>query len=278
MGANTFAGMTEMLVPLDGRDPSLRSLPRAARIAARLGLSLRLLTVSDDVERSRGWLAERAAEVIPGVTVELDVASGVPAEAIATTAGPTTLICMATAATLRPHEGHVGSVAEEVVRGAEAPVMMIGPKVDLDPGVPTGKVVVPVDGSALSEQALGVAGALASALDVPAWVVTVIPARAEAAAGRRLGSSLAGPESGYVRRVASDLGRDHGILTSYEVLHIEDPAEAILDFAGADGLVVMSTHGRSGLSRLFGGSVALGVVGGAARPVVVIRPSAEESD
>lgn len=278
MGANTFAGMTEMLVPLDGRDPSLRSLPRAARIAARLGLSLRLLTVSDDVERSRGWLAERAAEVIPGVTVELDVASGVPAEAIATTAGPTTLICMATAATLRPHEGHVGSVAEEVVRGAEAPVMMIGPKVDLDPGVPTGKIVVPVDGSALSEQALGVAGALASALDVPAWVVTVIPARAEAAAGRRLGSSLAGPESGYVRRVASDLGRDHGILTSYEVLHIEDPAEAILDFAGADGLVVMSTHGRSGLSRLFGGSVALGVVGGAARPVVVIRPSAEESD
>lgn len=278
MGANTFAGMTEMLVPLDGRDPSLRSLPRAARIAARLGLSLRLLTVSDDVERSRGWLAEKAAEVIPGVTVELDVASGVPAEAIATTAGPTTLICMATAATLRPHEGHVGSVAEEVVRGAEAPVMMIGPKVDLDPGVPTGKIVVPVDGSALSEQALGVAGALASALDVPAWVVTVIPARAEAAAGRRLGSSLAGPESGYVRRVASDLGRDHGILTSYEVLHIEDPAEAILDFAGADGLVVMSTHGRSGLSRLFGGSVALGVVGGAARPVVVIRPSAEESD
>jgi nucleotide-binding universal stress UspA family protein len=277
MGASTFAGMTEMLVPLDGRDPSLRSLPRAARIAARLGLSLRLLTVSDDVESSRQWLAEKAAEVIPGVAVELDVASGVPAEAIAATAGPTTLTCMATAATLRPHEGHVGSVAEEVVRGAEAPVMMIGPKVDLDPGVPTGKVVVPVDGSALSEQALGVAGALASALDVPAWVVTVIPARAEAAAGRRLGSSLAGPESGYVRRVASDLGRDHGILTSYEVLHIEDPAEAILDFAGADGLVVMSTHGRSGLSRLFGGSVALGVVGGAARPVVVMRPSADET-
>ena len=278
MNTDTITDMTEMLVPLDGREPSLRSLPRAGRIATRLGLSLRLLSVADDVEATRAWLAAKAAELLPETAVEVEVTSGAdPAEAIRAAAGPSTLICMATAATLRPHQGHVGSVAELVVRSARQPVMLIGPKVDLDPGVPTGKVVVPVDGSILSEQALAIAGGLAAALDVPAWVVTVIPAKVEAAAGRELGGSPLGPESGYVRRLASDLGRDHGVPTSYEVLHIDDPADAILDFAGADGLVVMSTHGRSGLSRLFGGSVALGVVAGAARPVVVVRPDEAEA-
>lgn len=274
--SETISGMTEMLVPLDGREPSLRSLPRASRIATRLGLGLRLLSVSDDVEGTRAWLAEKAAEVLGDAEVALEVIPGDdPAEAIAAAAAPTTLVCMATAATLRPHQGHVGSVAEHVVRESAGPVMLIGPEVDLDPGVATARVVVPVDGSPLSEQALGVAGSLAAALQVPAWVVTVIPPKVEAAAGRQLGGSVIGPESGYVRRLADDLGRQHRVRTGYEVLHIEDPVDAILDFTGADGLVVMSTHGRSGLSRLFAGSVALGVVGGAARPVVVVRPDAD---
>jgi nucleotide-binding universal stress UspA family protein len=52
------------------------------------------------------------------------------------------------------------------------------------------------------------------------------------------------------------------------------PAEAIVDaarFRGAD-LIVMSSHGRSGLGRLVLGSVAETVLRGTRVPILLIRP------
>lgn len=83
-----------------------------------------------------------------------------------------------------------------------------------------------------------------------------------------LGADLGVLESAYVRRLARHIGRD----AQWEVLHGSDPAASILDFAHPDGVVVMSTHGRTGLARLFAGSVAAEIVAGSARPVVVLRP------
>ena len=59
---------------------------------------------------------------------------------------------------------------------------------------------------------------------------------------------------------------------SATVLHGTDPVQAIVEFAADDGTVVMSTHGRTGLRRVFGGSVATGVVANSKRAVVVWRP------
>jgi nucleotide-binding universal stress UspA family protein len=264
--------MTEMLVPLDGREASLRAVPVAGRIAKRLGLPLKLFGVSDDQEGTKEWLRSQADRLLPDSEVPVGVASGDPAEAIVSEAGSHTLVCMATAATLRPHQGHIGSVAEAVVRGVGRPVLLIGPHADIDPGQPSSRIVIPVDGSHLSEEALDVAGDLAQALGIEVWVVSVIPVGVEAAAEARLQVDLSTRESGYVRGLAGRLADKFGIATGFEVLHITDPADAILDFTGHDGIVVMSTHGRSGLSRLFAGSVAHGVVAGSHRPVVVCRP------
>jgi nucleotide-binding universal stress UspA family protein len=60
------------------------------------------------------------------------------------------------------------------------------------------------------------------------------------------------------------------------VLHGDDPARAIVDFAGDDGTIVMTTHGRSGLNRLFAGSVTTGVVAHSQRAVFVWRPEVAE--
>lgn len=272
MTRKTISNMTEMLVPLDGREASLRSVPVAGRIANRLGMSLRLFGVSDDPEQTKVWLDSQAKRLLPGRDVKVGARSGDPAEVIVDEVGPDTLVCMATGATLLPHGGHVGSVAEAVVRGVGQAVLLLGPKADLDPGEPTKRLVVPVDGSELSEHVLDAAGDLAKVLGVVLWVVSVIPPKVEAAAGQTLGDLPFGLESGYVRALARDLANRFGIETSYEVLHIKDPAAAILDFTGDDGAVVMSTHGRSGLSRLFAGSVAHGVVAGSSRPVIVCRP------
>jgi nucleotide-binding universal stress UspA family protein len=67
--------------------------------------------------------------------------------------------------------------------------------------------------------------------------------------------------------------RDRGIAVRSEVL-LGQPAEEIIDYAkdqDAD-LIVMCTHGRSGLGRWVFGSVTEKVLRGAKTPVLVIRP------
>jgi universal stress protein A len=51
------------------------------------------------------------------------------------------------------------------------------------------------------------------------------------------------------------------------------PAEEILRFAEREGvdLIVMATHGRSGLARLLMGSVAEGVMRGAKCPIIIVK-------
>ena len=63
-----------------------------------------------------------------------------------------------------------------------------------------------------------------------------------------------------------------------------DPAEQILRYAAAESidLIVVGTHGRTGVSRVLLGSVAERVIRGAACPVLVVptshlRPSLEAS-
>lgn len=264
---------SEVLVPLDERDRTLRSVPFARLLARRLETTITFFHVSEDVQRSQDRLRAVVDAAAGDMDVHLEVMpSDNPVEAIVARAGEDCLICMATAATLRPHQGHFGSVAEGVVRQLRRPVMLIGPSVDLDPDR-ANKVVVPVDGSELSEAVIDVGKELAVSLGLPMWIVSVVSPDHEARARAGIGVEYAAVESGYVRQVAESVGHTPKIDTLYEVLHRDDPAEAIVEFAGKDGLVVMSTHGRSGLNRIFAGSVATSVVSHSLMPVMVLRPS-----
>ena len=64
--------------------------------------------------------------------------------------------------------------------------------------------------------------------------------------------------------------------TLTETAFLSDTAKAILTIAGEikPDLIVMSTHGRSGLARLLTGSVTDGVIRESPCPVLTIRPSA----
>ncbi len=276
MGAPSIAGMKELMVPLDGSEASVRSVPVAGRLAGRLGLDVRLFSAGGN--DSASWMQNVAERLLPGLEVAVDTApAGNPVEAIVAAAGHDRVVCMATAGSLLPHKGHVGSVAEGVVRRIGRPVALVGPQMEPNPGDNTQRVVVPVDGSKLSEASLEVAGDLARALGVPAWVITNIDRKTEAAARASMEGDLIATESGYVGRLARSLGKRIGIEVEYEVLHGDDPARAIVDFAGDDGTIVMTTHGRSGLNRLFAGSVTTGVVAHSRRAVFVWRPEVAES-
>ena len=57
------------------------------------------------------------------------------------------------------------------------------------------------------------------------------------------------------------------------------PDDEIVEYANKNqfGLIVMATHGRSGLSRLVYGSVAANLLNGVSSPLFVIKPRKTES-
>ncbi len=263
-----------VMVPVDESGRGKRALGTARDLALRLGAGVRLMTVvngSGDTARTTAMLEELAAEV-PEVATEVEVLVDMDAaDAIIEAADDDAVVCMTTAASLLPHEGHFGSIAEQVVRNSPRPVVLVGPRADPSLTRELSRIVVPVDGSQLSEAALGPAGVLSELLELPVWIVTVVAAADERAFVAEMGVGATGAETGYVRLLARTLAREHGVDGQYDVLHGEHPADAILDFASPDGVVVMTTHGRSGLARIFAGSVATSVVARSEHPVVVVH-------
>ncbi len=77
----------------------------------------------------------------------------------------------------------------------------------------------------------------------------------------------------YLEGVAGRL-RERGVRVQARVIVDEQPAVGILLEAQIRqaGLIAMETHGRSGLARLFLGSVADKVVRGGMLPVLLHRP------
>ena len=132
------------------------------------------------------------------------------------------------------------------------------------------KILVPLDGSSLAEQALMPATELA--LTTGAHVLLVRVARSHTLAGvdprERMGGAIAEAEA-YLAGVARVLG-ERGITTETSVPY-GAAADGIRDEArlrGAD-LIVMASHGRTAAGALVFGSVAEAVVAGSPVPVLV---------
>lgn len=79
----------------------------------------------------------------------------------------------------------------------------------------------------------------------------------------------------YLAATESRLGIE-GIRVKTKVLEGHKPAHAITDYAKQNGMdmIIMATHGYSGMKRLMLGSVALGVLHESHIPVLLIRPEA----
>ena len=152
----------------------------------------------------------------------------------------------------------LGSVAEHLLRHGTAPVLLVRPFGD---PVSLEHAVVPLDGSERAEKALQVVDQLARSV---VHEVTLL---------RVIGAAEEGPEAErYLEEVAARLTQKH-LVCSRRVTQ-GDPAEAILDVAGTDKLVVLATRGRSGLMRWALGSVADRVAHGGAAAVLLVRAGA----
>lgn len=172
----------------------------------------------------------------------------------------------------------LGSVAEEVVRLAARPVLTVRPNGAEEHGEPPRRILVPVDFSEHARQALLYGDALADRTGAELHVLHVVPEMtfpdpyfAEAAQIRAMARAAQErvPEA-LDRAVREVLGDDAEVRT-----HLEpgSPAKTIVDVAEEKSvdLVVMSSHGRTGLERMLIGSVAEGVVRRAPCPVLTVK-------
>lgn len=135
------------------------------------------------------------------------------------------------------------------------------------------KIVVPLDMSETASRALPVAIDLARGLGDELLLVTV--------GGTRIRSDLAAvseaedvpiPEmiEAYLKGAVADV---EGVPSDYRVITGDDASEALIDFTDSDDdvrMVVIATHGRSGIERWRLGSVAERVIRHATVPVTVV--------
>jgi nucleotide-binding universal stress UspA family protein len=295
-----------LVVPLDGSAYGEQALPYALSIARRAGAAVHLVHVhvpyafmsADSVTPwSYQWdteIRDRQRIYLEGMCQRLSAASSVPvaaklvegpliAETLqhhATGAGAD-LIVMTTHGRGPLSRFWLGSVADELLRLATAPVLLVRPQetpVDVAADVCFRRVLVPLDGSTLSEQVLEAALALGSLTQAEYTLLHVYGLTSDPALDPMNYPLVAGAEpalermradtEAYLAKVAERLtGRGFRVQT--QVAQGRHAASAILDGAQGVDLIALETHGRRGLPRLLLGSVADKVIRGASIPVLV---------
>lgn len=296
----------KVLVPLDGSDLAERSLDPALLIARRSGGGVILLNVPvyrtilapgtaglgqvlpDDSldlvnrDQTQAYL-ERIKEArqepelaVQTVMMEGDVAGNIVD--LAANEG-VDLITMTTHGYSGFTRWMMGSITERVLRHAPCPVLVIRCA-----GLPA-HVAITLDGSLLAEQALEPGLELARLFDAR---VTLFRVEDDSELGRIEKGMLDMARPGLSREIAQETGTLHyleNIAGAHRsrALAIETavaegpPARAILEFIEENqvDLLVMATHGRSGIRRWVYGSVTEKCLHNTACAMLVVRPPAE---
>lgn len=299
-----MANQPVILVPLDGSDVSERVLPYAAEFAARAGARLHLLSVFEGIEFElralqaaetidrvreeclgfyRDYLASAQAKV-QGVEVETEVAEGHPAEVVDSVADRLKpfIVAMSTHGRSGLGRALMGSVADKITRSAKYPTLLVRPeKAGTAAAYKIGKILLPLDGSELSEGAIPMAGAIAQQHNATVELVRVVPF---ASAGVYAPGFAGAAYAGTIDEVERSLEQDAEAYLQQKMSLVAgapsvrafvlrgSPFQALSDFAHEQhvNLVMMSSHGRSGLRRIALGSVATSVIHDSGVPVLLV--------
>lgn len=277
---------SELVAGVDGSAGALAAVRWAARVARERKLGLRLVHALPELPvpypradpayeqlvaaagaQGRVMLAE-AAEAASGVEAKTVLRAERAADALVAESGDAAMLVLGTPG-LRP-VGRIllGSVTVALTAHAHCPVALVRPHAGEDEPPTAGPVVVGVDGSPASEEAIAVAFEEASWRDVPLvavhcrhrdgwWDTGKV---AEEHAHELLGQRLAGWGGTY-----PDVVVEREVVTGRA-------AERLLDFADRAQLLVVGSRGRGGLSGLALGSTSQALMSYALCPVVVARP------
>ncbi len=292
-----------ILVPLDGSKFAEKALPVAADFARAQGAGVELVLVSAppapvvpgpgapaDVPFLGAVPREHWEQYLDGLTEEL-LASGGASVTTTVLEGRVVetleqhirrrtpaLVVMTTHGRGGLSRAWLGSVADGLARRVSVPLLLLRPDAA---NRPFRHVLIPLDGSDVSERIVDAATELAGADGVRYTLLRVLatgvpgegilPRRGSPPSGR---SQQAMAEALLARTAESMASR--GFDAHTRVIVADDAARQILDWAGANGvdLIAMVTQSQGGLERVFLGSVADKVLRGSTNAVLLVNPRA----
>ena len=297
----------KILVPLDGSKTAENVLPLARSFARALQIPVELLGVIDIVEiayqvaRDRVSIVtslvndatgrfteylEGIAQNFPTGTARCTVQTGSAAEAIINSAATDkqTLIALATHGRSGLDRWLLGSVAEKVLRGGSNPTLVVRARDDKNPSwamATLKRIVVPLDGSEMSEGILPYIKELAKQVDLEVTLIRLYGGLSAAGDGfysphqlDAMTARLRQEAVTYLESKTEEMKQQGLNKISFTAKEGLEPDE-ILAIARQtpDTMIAMCTHGRSGVQRWALGSVTEAVVRHSDNPVLVVRGS-----
>jgi len=264
-----------IIVPFDGSTRSREVADAAADLTTRLDSHLVLLTSGDVGNHEALSVVKGRAMRMSDEKLDFWVdAQRRPAAAVAESVHyrPTSLVAMHTHARTGVDRAVFGSIAEQVLRATDVPVLLFGPKWSARATFEVNEVVAAVDLSTLSDEVLPLAATWSRGLQVPCTLVHVPPGGGR---GRHRHRDADTDHDAVERRLAALVAevRPYVMAVGFEVLDDGDPAERLVARAAAHAgsVLVLATHNRAGLDRMTSGSVTIAVARSCPAPVLVSR-------
>jgi len=279
-----------VLLPLDG-DAASEEAMLVLPMLRTIGFSkLRLLAVDDPSNQKtrtadafKPYLEQhRATAEAAGWQVETIIAMGDAADTILAAAGHSDvdLILLATHGRTGMQRLRLGSVSDKLIKNALCPRLVVGPNVEIDMSTYSlERILVPVDGSDLSERSLPIARHLANLVGGKVDLLQAV----SLSSGMMVGDMGAGADlmpgaleaaNQYLARLAEGFP---GIEVNTAVV-AGSAAESIVDHMRNNpiDLVIMASRGRTGLTRFALSSVTEHVLRGP-DPVLVFEIGEDRS-
>jgi nucleotide-binding universal stress UspA family protein len=252
-----------VVVPLDGSEYAERALPVAEAFVDRIGGGLLLVSAQYYGPLEPRAYLEGCAALHDRCPVEVlatkeSYAARLISEAVS--GGDDRVVCMTTHGRGRFRWAALGSVAEDVIRRSDRPVLLVGRNCRTDFLDRSSHLVACADGSDESDELAPATKAWAEQLGLDLRVAVVVhPLDVESAehSGTLLGS-MATQFGGIVPADAT-------------MIRSSFPAGALADYAEElpAALVAMNSHARSGLARFALGSTTMSVLHLASCPLLV---------
>lgn len=286
-----------LLVPLDGSLQAENVLPYVEELARRLGSEVILLTAcwpNEPLDRPLRAYLERRASELQSLEVKASalVVQGDPAEEILTFSeqNDVGLIAMSAYGRSSSDRWNLGSIANKVLQKSRVPIMLTRAS-SLEEALSQRKlsrVLVPLDGSPLAERVLPYVEGLIKGADseilllrvlepfvlpgyVEAFVESVMEAQERKDWKQKQERERQENARAYLSRLGEEL-RGKGLKVQTAV-QVGEAAEGILQYADATSvsLIVLSSHGRSGITRWVYGSIAAKVIEASTKPIFLLR-------
>jgi nucleotide-binding universal stress UspA family protein len=269
-----------LLVPLDGSTYAEQALPLAETLSQVFDARLTLVSAIADTVPYLSRTAARLGE--DGLRADYAIGRGSVVEATSTLVEEIGVDLVVTSTRGGSGVRHflTGGVATRILQSIVKPVLLVQSGGEGDGSAPRiGRLLVPLDGSEVAEQVLPYAVALADAFGSEILLLSV-PEVPEAS---QFGAVIDRVET--MRAVAEIEACKYldGVLAAVHrrcpfvraIVSGSRPASDIVEISEAEGvdMIVMATHGRGGLDRLWVGSVAERVVQQTELPVFLLPAS-----